>query len=425
MIRLLVLVFPVVSSVALAGISAEADDTIEVGPEIRLSENGPGEGIQHAPHVAFGDGVYLVVWQEGWHGEGGRSRIYAARISPEGKVLDPDGIAILAAGAGIQEYPRVAFGGDVFLVAWQELRNKGDVDVLAARVTPKGKLLDVKPISIAVGPGTQALPDVASDSRDFLVVWQSFDAGAAAFRGYGVRVSPAGKVAEVVETGAFPQPRINWSGDAYLAIYGDRHVTRVKLDRNGRPINPSKWGHEVIRNVRQPRPSIAGVPKKGWLVVVHRSVPDYWGWGGPGGMRCYRVTPEGELDPSLEPHLKRDRAGNWGRLPHWLDLGGRGATTWPWGQSACCWDGRHVVAIWPRHHVVKKVMLANADLYAARVEGWEPVDKELVPVATGPTEEQMPALATSGNGRLFCVYEKHELDGRVFITGRVLRTTRE
>jgi hypothetical protein len=263
---------------------------------------------------------------------------------------------------------------------------------------------------------------VAGNGSNFLIVWQSFDRAASAYQGLAVRVTPTGVLGEVVETGALPQPRIAWDGDAYLAVYGDGRVASVKLDRDGRPINPSKWGHEVVRNVRQPQPSVTGIPHRGWLVVVHRSVPDYWGWGGPGGMRCYLVTPEGELDASLARHLKEDRAGNWGRLPHWVDVGGRGAATWPWGRPACAWDGRHVVAVWPRHHVAKKVMLTNADLYAARVDGWEPADKKAVPVATDTTEEDHPAVASNGNGRLLCVYEKHEPDGGVLATGRILKT---
>lgn len=412
----------VVLAVPLTGVRAAEDDAIRVGPELELLEDGPGEGMQRAPHVAFGGGVYLVVWQEGWHGEGGNARIYAARVSPDGKVLSPDGIQVAAAVTGVQEHPRVAFADGVFLVAWQDLRNGKDADVLAVRLSPEGRSLDPQPVALAAGPGTQALPDVASDGRDFLVVWQSFDRDKCSYRGYAVRVTPAGARGEAVETGAVPRPRIAWSRDAYLAVYGDGRVASVKLDRDGRPLQPSKWGHEVVRNVRQPEPSVAGVPDGGWLVLVHRSVPDYWGWGGPGGMRCYLVTPEGELDPSLAPHLKRDRAGNWDRLPHWLDVGGRGAATWPWGRTACAWDGRQVVAVWTRHHVEKKVMFENADLYAARVAGWAPVDKEAVPVATEAVEERFPAVASNGKGLLLCAYEQHAPDGRVFVVGRILKT---
>ena len=161
MIRFLIPIVVIVLAVSLTSVSAAEDRAIQVGSEFRLLADGPGEGIQRTPHVAFGGGVFVIVWQEGWHGEDGRSRIYAARVTPEGKVLDPGGIQVAAAKTGVQEHPRVAFGGGVFLVVWQDLRNGKDADVLAARLSPEGKLLDAEPIPLAAGPGMQALPDVA------------------------------------------------------------------------------------------------------------------------------------------------------------------------------------------------------------------------------------------------------------------------
>ena len=172
MIRSLIPSILIATVFHLPAVSAAGDEAIQVGPEFRLLEDGPGEGIQRAPHVAFGDGGYLVVWQEGWHGEGGHARIFAARVSPDGKVLGPGGIQVAAAKTGVQEHPRVAFAGGVFLVAWQDLPGGKDADVLAARLSPEGKLLDTEPMTLAAGPGTQALPDVASDGHNFLVVWQ-------------------------------------------------------------------------------------------------------------------------------------------------------------------------------------------------------------------------------------------------------------
>ncbi|MCH5374269.1 MAG: hypothetical protein JJ992_09845, partial [Planctomycetes bacterium] len=81
-----------------ASVPAIEGEGLQVGPEFRLVENGPGEGIQHAPHVAF--------------------------------------------------------GGDVFLVVWQDMPGGNDADVLAARVTSEGELLDDEPLTLAVGPGS-------------------------------------------------------------------------------------------------------------------------------------------------------------------------------------------------------------------------------------------------------------------------------
>jgi hypothetical protein len=67
-------------------------------------------------------------------------------------------------------------------------------------------------------------------------------------------------------------------------------------------------------------------------------------------------------------------------------------------------------------------MFENADLYAARVAGWSPVDKEAIPVATDAVEERFPVVASNGKGLLLCAYEKHKPDGRVLVTGRILQT---
>ncbi|MCY3020663.1 MAG: hypothetical protein NTW87_16720, partial [Planctomycetota bacterium] len=133
-------------------LAVPAADGITVGDEFALWTDGPGKGIQGTPAVAFGQGTYLAVWREGWHGKGGAARIYAARLSAEGKLLDGKGIEVAPAQAGVQERPRVAFGGGVFLVVWQDFRNGKDYDILAARISPEGKVLDREPILVAAGP---------------------------------------------------------------------------------------------------------------------------------------------------------------------------------------------------------------------------------------------------------------------------------
>jgi hypothetical protein len=41
---------------------------------------------------------------------------------------------------------------------------------------------------------------------------------------------------------------------------------------------------------------------------------------------------------------------------------------------------------------------------------------------TSELEEKNPAIASDGTGRLLCVYEKHDKDGRVGIVARVLQS---
>ena len=415
-----------VAAFLLSLLFAAAASGATLGGEMVLLENGPGRGTQATPHVAFGKGLYLVVWREGWHGKGGRARVHAARLGADGKVLDPKGIELAPAKTGVQTRPRVAFGGDVFLAVWQDLRNDKDYDVLGARISPEGKVLDAEPIKIAAGPRTQALPDVASDGKAFVVVWQGLQGNETAYRGFARRIGADGRLGPAVTHGATPQPRVAWCGNHYLVAYGTSNLDSLRLTRDGKPADPRRkpWDGRVVRGSKHPVFSVAALPGRGWLVVNHRSPPDPWGWGGPGGMRCYLMTPDGKLDYSLRPLVKQDRGGNWSKLPNWLDVGGRKRTTWPYGTSACAWDGRHAVVVWQRHHITgpKKSSFTNCDLMAARVDGWKPVDAEAFAVAAGPEEERNPALASDGNGALLCVYEKYGKDRKVRVVARTIET---
>lgn len=379
---------------------------IEVGDEFFLLADGPGKGIQATPDAAFGDGAYLAVWREGWHGKGGKARVHAARVSAEGKVLDPQGIEVAPCKDGIQEHPRVAFAAGVFLVVWQDFRNGKDCDVLAARVSKEGKVLDAEPIAVAAAPRTQALPAVASDGKGFLVVWQGMVGEETAYRGFAAPVSADGKVGATVETGATPQPKLAWNGRNYLVACGGAgfwsgEVRGVLLGADGKPAGKPT---AVLGGTKTAVFSLSAVPDKGWLVVSHRSPPDPWGWGGPGAMRAAFVNAEGKVEnPVKEDYPKA-------RLPNWLDMGRekKPGATWPWGQSASAWAGKHSLAVWQRHHLggEKMTNFENCDLIAARVDGFKPLDEAGVPIAASEAEETRPALASDGAGRVLCVYEK-------------------
>jgi hypothetical protein len=397
---------------AIGGVIAQrpacaAPEALRVGEECLLLADGPGRGVQGSPSAAFGRGVYLAAWREGWHGVGGRSRIYTARISPAGKVLDAAGIEVAPCDRGVQERPRVAFAGGVFLVVWQDLRNGRDYDVLAARVSVEGKVLDREPIAVAVAPRTQALPEVASDGRGFLVVWQGLRGEETAYRGFAVPIAADGRIGKVVETGATPQPKIAWGGECYLAAYGPNGVVTVLLDRQGKPINPSKWGHRVIRQHRPVAFSLSAAGGKGWLVVAHRSRPDPWGWGGPGAIRAGFVGPDGKL---VNQDAVKEPAGVRRKLSCWLDIGRdkKPGATWPWGPTASVWTGKHSLVVWQRHHLCGEKMthFVNCDLIAARVAGSRPLDEAGAALAASGAEERSPALAGDGAGRALCVYEK-------------------
>lgn len=97
------------------------------------------QDLQEWPAVASDGDGYLVVWQDFRNGRD--YDIYAARVTAEGKVLDADGFAVCAR-PGNQARPVVAFAGGNYIVAWMDARQYPVYGLYAARVSPDGKVLD-------------------------------------------------------------------------------------------------------------------------------------------------------------------------------------------------------------------------------------------------------------------------------------------
>ena len=412
-------------TLALTPRSSPGGEAVTVSGEIAIAEAGQGEDIRGTPHAAFGQGIYLAVWREGWNGEGGVARICARRLNPEGKPLDPKPIVVAPTNDGIQELPRVAFGGELFLVVWQDFRNGRDCDVLGTRISLQGKALDASPIAIATGPRTQSAPDVASDGRDFLVAWQAVQGEENIYRVLAARVRADGQVGTPVRiqslwTKAAAAPRLAWDGASYRVVFLSQSLLTTRLAQDGSPLSqepPATLRGNLGAGIGFAHAALA-VPGQGMLVVFSRSQPDYWGWGGPGAMISLLIGADGKPHAGIP---KEDYPQT--RLANWLDFGRdkNEGSPWPHGPCAVAWDGRQFVVAWQRQHITKTVSLRNSDIILSRVAGWKPLDSAGVPVAASELEEKGPALASNGAGKLVCVYEKHQQEGTVAIVARVIQ----
>jgi len=87
------------------------------------------EGFVGEPVVAYGGGVYLVVWEFFHH-------ILGFRISREGVILDPPLITIAASENGGFARPAIAWNGARFLVAWSGSPLRGTFVSTTASVDP-------------------------------------------------------------------------------------------------------------------------------------------------------------------------------------------------------------------------------------------------------------------------------------------------
>jgi hypothetical protein len=176
---------------------------------------------QSQPAVAFDGADYLVVRHE-WR-QNTLYDIRATRVTPAGAVLDPGGISICALPSDAM-YPAVCFDGSNYLVAWQDYRN-GQWDIYAARVAPDGSVLDAAGFPVSTASGKQERPAIAYDGLRYLVLWQ--DSRNSGYDIYGTRVSTGGSVLEpwgiMVSDARADQtrPAAASDGSAFFAVWED------------------------------------------------------------------------------------------------------------------------------------------------------------------------------------------------------------
>ena len=146
------------------------------------------------PTLAYdGRNTTLLVWQQGRsYYEQQQGDILAVRVDANGTVRDTRPI-VVSGGARSEERPQVAFGDGMFLVVWQDFRSGSHWDVYATRITADGRVLDRDGIPVAVGSQNAALPQVAPADGGFLVVWQALDGRH--YRLHAALVSADGQVA--------------------------------------------------------------------------------------------------------------------------------------------------------------------------------------------------------------------------------------
>ncbi|HXK17907.1 MAG TPA: hypothetical protein VNG33_08895, partial [Polyangiaceae bacterium] len=193
---------------------------------------GSGTGQRSSPSVASDGTDYAVVWDDAANGT---DDIFAAHVSSAGVASTA---AAIASGSETQTNPGVASNGSGYLAVWQE-----STGIHGARLAPDtslvGSLLVAGGRPDNGGTSVAALGSVASNGKDYLVVW--VDAGTARTV-YAARVDAQGTVLDANGLSLGPidpgeRPRVEWDGSSYLVVWkgavtaqGSLHAASVSAD---------------------------------------------------------------------------------------------------------------------------------------------------------------------------------------------------
>jgi hypothetical protein len=399
---------------ALGAVAAEdmSSETLLAAADPGKSEFYPGGRDAYYPGAAFGKDTWLVVWQAGRMQE---ADIVACRVAKDGKVLDAKPFTVSSA-ADDQERPKIAFapstssgqGNGVFLAVWSDLRNGKDYDVFAARITPDGKVLDPDGILISGGPHNQVKPRLAFDGETFVVAWMDYRSDRA-YQVYAARVAADGKVLDPdgIAVGKAPgfEPAVASPGGGRsliaLAVPADpqRDGFAGFFLQGGKPMPEQVAAHLpgakpdfFPRGLNSYRSAAWG--KNGYLLVCQNYIP-----AGRAGIQCNSdamiIHPDGVREPFISVSGK----------PH--------RTVFP----DVVWDGTSYVVSWTDPTDNQGAGDINVSrgvysrLYASRLdETGKLLTPPGAPIAVAGTLDnpaQRPALATDGAGHTLIAYERH------------------
>ena len=402
--------------------------------------------IEDAPAVAFGGPDAFVVWRD----HRVSVNIYGSRVTAAGEVRDPEGVLVTAA-ANVQKAPAIAAGGAGFLVAWEDYRDASPLDdtpdLYAARFDAAGEKLEAGALVVSAAAASQQFPAIAWNGADWLVTWidgrwyaEDWDLYAARVGADGSVRDPDGIPVAITLDDAY-LPAVASDGRDFLVVWQDltsRTLLAGRVAADGTPLDPDPiplgptYGYDT-------RPGVASDGSQ-YLVAWECPSP-----GDDADVCGVRVSPAGavlDAAPFVIAAAERNQrfavvaAGAESFLVAWedsrsgdgsltetrydiygarvaadgtvLDPDGVAITTAARSQDlpAVAFDGTNWIVVWnDRRDETPGWTAVARDVYGARVDALGHVlDPDGVPLSTLPDSEVEPAVAADGAGRALVAY---------------------
>ncbi|PWU11776.1 MAG: hypothetical protein C5B51_01970 [Terriglobia bacterium] len=225
--------------------------------------------------AAASDGTnWIVVWEGG---SAGSSDVRAARISPGGSLLDPTGVVLIPGTYYLRFGLEMSCTSAVCLLLWNEWQAATNSnDILSLRISPALQVLDSKPRAIAATLNvTEQNARAASDGAEFFVVWEGVDPITMAGAVVGTRVSAQGAPADTggktisSPTAYGPLPAVDWDGTNWVLAWTDTVIKTARVAASGAVLDPGGVTIDPAINSYKAGAAIAGAAGGGARVLWH------------------------------------------------------------------------------------------------------------------------------------------------------------
>ncbi len=213
-------------------------------------------GVTNRPAIAIQeDGLGLLVFEQAVDGE---RKVYAARFTQDGTVLDPGGVLISETTTSSVSVA-VAAGTDGFMAVWSATDGSA---VYASALDNQGQVT-AREVLVSRTTGTVGGSAVAFNGETYLVAWEDDRSGEDAV--FATELTQEANHLSDADTALSGPSRagqswdleLQWTGELYSLVYAQDGLFGEYFDRNLTAINAERLGLTAF-------PSAQGVPSLAW-----------------------------------------------------------------------------------------------------------------------------------------------------------------
>jgi PKD repeat protein len=169
------------------------------------------------------------------------SKLYLARVSPAGTVLDPGGILIPGPMSG----PTASTGTGDLQVVWSVLQ-ANEFNVLSAHLTSNN--LAGRNLSIGIGAPAETRNDPAIGATGAMIVFRSDIAGSQRIKAQPLDLNGRALTRDPIQLDSGPNnsgpgaPSVAWNGNLYLATWGNANgIVAQRINQDGTLVDPAPF----------------------------------------------------------------------------------------------------------------------------------------------------------------------------------------
>jgi len=200
----------------------------------QISNNSSSPAAFTGPFDTWDGTNFRVTWSS-------NNKLFGARVSPTGTVLDPGGILITGPMSG----PTASTGNGTVQVAWSVLKND-QWDTFTANISSTNVASQSR--GIGVGAPSQTRSDVAMGTNGSMVAFRSDVAAKRrimvqplALNGNPLTQAPT-LLASGPNSGGPGDPSVAWNGSVYLATWGDANgIMAQRVNQDGTLVDPAPF----------------------------------------------------------------------------------------------------------------------------------------------------------------------------------------